>query len=217
MRMRHLQTFQRILNTGLWGLLALFLGGCGASLLQQPDSAVTHTYLLEWQPPGSPAQANPEGPSLLVMPVMATPGFATADMAYMRTPYELEYFARHRWVDVPARMLDPLLVGAATQTGLFSSVVESGSRTGADLRLDSTLLHLQQVCRLNPSEQQLAMRVQLVDLEHARVVAARTLSVSEPLQERTPYAGVLAANRAVARLLGELQEFLAGAVRDVPR
>ena len=215
--MRQLKTVQRIISTGLWGLLALVLGGCAAALLQQPDSATTHTYLLEWQLPGSTAMANPQGPGLLVMPLMATPGFDTADMAYMRMPHELEYFARHRWVDSPARMLDPLLLRAATQTGLFSSVVESGSRTVADLRLDSTLLHLQQVCRLNPSEQQLAVRVQLVDLKNSRVIATRTLSVSEPLQERTPYAGVIAANRAVTRLLGQLQEFLVGAVADVPR
>ena len=215
--MRQLKTVQRFISTAMWGLLALTLGGCASALLQQPESATIHTYLLEWQSPVATATANPQGPGLLVMPLMATPGFDTADMAYMRKPHELEYFARHRWVDSPARMLDPLLLRAATQTGLFSSVVESGSRTVADLRLDSTLLHLQQVCRLNPSEQQLAVRVQLVDLKNSRVIATRTLSVSEPLQERTPYAGVIAANRAVARLLGQLQEFLAGAVADVPR
>ena len=37
--------------------------------------------------------------------------------------------------------------------------------------------------------------------------------VSEPITERTPYAGVEAANRAVARLLNELQQFLEAQTR----
>ena len=131
----------------------------------------------------------------------------------MRTPHEIEYFARHRWVDSPARMLEPLLIRAATQSGLYRSVTEAGSGARADWRLDSKLLHLQQVCRLNPSELQLALRVSLVEISSARPIASRVLSVSEPITERTPYAGVEAANRAVARLLNELQQFLEAQTR----
>jgi len=130
-------------------------------------------------------------------------------MAYMRHPHEVEYFALHRWVDSPARMLEPLLVRAAEQTGLFRSVSEAGGGTQVDLRLDSRLLYLLQVCRLEPSELQLALRVSLVEMDSGRVIGERTLSVSEPLEIRTPYAGVEAANRAVADLLSDLQGWLA--------
>jgi len=207
----------RFLFAGLLGILLLGLAGCGPAFLQQGEGEVTNTYLLEWNPPAAGDETDPQGPRLLVRPVMAAPGFDVADMAYMRKPHQLEYFAHHRWVDSPARMLDPLLVRAAAHTGLFSSVVETGSRTKVDLRLDSTLLHLQQVCRLNPSEQQLAVHVRLVDVKNARVIAARTLRVSESLEQRSPYAGVLAANRAVSQLLVQLQDFLAGAVGDAAR
>ena len=189
-------------------LSVLVLSGCGPSFLQSPAAPPTHTYLLEWQgTAGKKGAAN--APNLLVSPVLAAPGFDGSDMAYMRTPHEIEYFARHRWVDSPARMLEPLLVRAAAQSGLFSSVIEAGTGTRADLRLDSRLLHLQQVCRLNPSELQLALRVSLVEVASARLIASRVLSVSEPIAERSPYAGVEAANRAVDRLLKELQQFLA--------
>jgi len=50
--------------------------------------------------------------------------------------------------------------------------------------------------------------VTLVEVTAARVIASRTLSVSEPLDGRTPYAGVEAANRAAARPLSELKGFL---------
>lgn len=193
-------------------VVTLLLGGCAPGLLQRPAEPLERTYLLEWAGDPAGTSMNPSGPSLLVSPVLAAPGFDSSDMAYMRQPHQLEYFARHRWVDAPARMLDPLLVRAAAQTGLFRNVVEAGSGARVDLRLESKLLHLQQVCRLEPSQLQLALRVTLIDVASGRVIASRSLSVDEPIAEPSPYAGVQAANRAVARLMEALQAFLGAQV-----
>ncbi len=189
--------------------LAFALGSCSLPLGPQRETQITRTYVLQAPADSVPQVANPNGPVLLISPILSAAGFDTSDMAYMRNPHEIEYFAQHRWVDAPARMLDPLLVQAAEQSGLFRSVVGSGSGVKADLRLDSRLIHLQQVCRLDPSQLQLALRVTLVKVSSARAIASRTLSVSEPIEARSPYAGVEAANRAVARLLSDLQGFLA--------
>jgi cholesterol transport system auxiliary component len=197
--------------------MSLFIAGCGASLMQQSAEPPTRTYLLEWPGDSVSPTANPNGPNLLVSPVFAAPGYDTADIAYIRHPYEIEYFAYHRWVDTPAHMLGPLLVRAAGQGGLFRSVTEAGSAAHADLRLDSRLLYLQQVWLAQASELQLALSVSLVDAATARVVGSRIISVNEPVAERTPYAGVEAANRAVARLLSELQGFLAAQVAAAQR
>lgn len=195
-------------------ILVLGLAACGSSLLQRPAQPLTHTYLLQWQGDPVATVADPSAPSLLVSPVLAAPGFDSSDMAYMRRPHEVEYFAHHRWADAPARMLDPLLVRAASQSGLFRSVAEAGAATRADLRLESRLLHLQQVCRLNPSELQLALRVSLVDVASGQVLGTRVLHAMEPITERSPYAGVESANRAVSVLLSELQRFLADQLGD---
>ena len=202
-----------------WPLLLAIgfaLSSCSLPLGPQRTQQTTRSYVLQAPAESMPQPANPNGPVLLVSPILSAAGFDTSRMAYMRTPHEIEYFASHRWVDSPASMLDPLLVQTAEQTGLFRSVVGSGSGVKADLRLDSRLIHLQQVCRLNPSQLQLALRVTLVKVSSARAVASRTLSVSEPIDARSPYAGVEAANRAVARLLLQLQEFLAGHVAHRP-
>ena len=204
-------TASRLLHLGF---LALLLGGCVPALMQRSAEPPEHTYLLEWEGDPAGGTVNPSGPSLLISPILAAPGFDTSDMAYMRHPHEIEYFTRHHWVDAPARMLDPLLVRAAAQSGLFHNVVEAGSGARVDLRLESRLLHLQQVDRLEPGQMQLALRVTLIDVASGRVVASRSLSVDEPLGERTPYGGVQAANRAVARLLTALQGFLAEQVGD---
>ena len=190
--------------------LCLSLAGCMGALLPQPaEEAATHSYLLEWSGDARPAMHRADGPSLLIAPMRAAPGFDTRDMAYTRHAHELEYFTRHRWVDAPARMLEPLLLQAAEQTGLLRSVSAAGSGAQVDLRLDSSLLYLRQVCRLEPSELQLGVRASLIEVSSGRVIDERTLTVSEPLEVRTPYAGVQAANRALARLLAELQDWLA--------
>ena len=201
-------------SAGLAVTLVVGLAACGSSLLQRPAEPLTHTYLLQWQGDPVATVADPSAPSLLVSPVLAAPGFDSSDMAYMRRPHEVEYFAHHRWADAPARMLDPLLVRAASQSGLFRSVAEAGAATRADLRLESRLLHLQQVCRLNPSELQLGLRVSLVDVASGQVLGTRVLHAMEPIIERSPYAGVESANRAVSVLLSELQRFLADQLGD---
>ncbi len=198
-------------RTAWWRSILVFcvlLSGCGSPLLKPAAQQPTRNYLLQWPGDKAEAERSPRRDSLLVSPILSAPGFDSSDMAYMRKPHEIEYFAHHRWVDAPARMLDPLLVRAAEQSGLFRHVIEAGSGSGADLRLDSRLLYLQQVCRLNPSELQLALRVTLTEVASARVVASQTLRVGEAIEARTPYAGVEAANRAVARLLSALQRFL---------
>ena len=190
-------------------ILALLLGGCSSALLQRSPEPAQHTYMLEWEGDPVGGAINESGPSLLVSSILAAAGFDSSDMAFVRKPHEIEYFSRHHWIDSPARMLDPLLVRAAAQSGLFRNVAEAGSGVRSDLRLESRLLYLQQVCQPQPGRLQLALRVTLIDAASGRAVASRNLEVEEPLMERTPYGGVQAANRAVARLLAALQGFLA--------
>ena len=190
--------------------LCLLSAGCAPGLLQRADSQADHTYVLAWEGEGDASPGAASGPDLLVSPMLAAPGFDGSDMAYVRTPHEIEYFAQHRWVDAPARMLDPLLLRAAERTGLFHSVVAPGSGADVELRLDSRLLHLRQVYLAGSGELQLAVRLVLVEIASGRVLGERVIEVSEPLERFTPYAGVEAANRAVAALMSRVQGFLAG-------
>jgi cholesterol transport system auxiliary component len=177
--------------------------------MQRADAPTEHTYFLAWQAAGNAPPGPAAGPDLLLSPMLAAPGFDGADMAYVRTPHEIEYFAHHRWVDAPARMLDPLLLRAAERTGLFRSVVSPGSRAEVELRLDSRLMYLRQVFRSGSGELELAVRLVLVEIANGRVLGERVVEVGRPLEELTPYGGVQAANRAVADLMTGVQDFLA--------
>jgi cholesterol transport system auxiliary component len=180
--------------------------------MQRADAPTEHTYFLAWQAAGNAPPGPAAGPDLLLSPMLAAPGFDGADMAYVRTPHEIEYFAHHRWVDAPARLLEPLLVRAVEHTGLFHCVVPPGSRADVALRLDSHLLHLRQVQWPGSGELQLAVRLVLIEMASGRVLGEHVLEVNEPLEEFTPYDGVQAANRAVARLMSGVQDFLAAQV-----
>ena len=185
-------------------MLALLLSGCAA--LQAPRVDSTTLYLLDAQP----AAAAPRPPRDLVLAVAsprARPGFATAQMAYVREPHKLDYYAKNRWVDTLVRMLAPLLTQALAQDGAYRAVVQAPSPVAADLRLDTELVRLQQDFALQPSRVQLTLRAQLVEVKTSRVLATREFDQQENAPSENAYGGAIAANRALARLLGELKNF----------
>lgn len=190
--------------------LLVMVGGCTSLFgMREADSAAVFVLAPEIAVPPRP---DPAGPVVLVSRPSAGPGFTSAQMVYTDMPYQLEAFARHRWADTPANMIEPLIVGALESSGSFRQVAVAATRARADLRLDSEIMRLVQVFAEGQSRVEIAMRVSLVRVQDSRLIDSRVLKVSEPVAEANPYAGVIAANRAIARLLDDLQAFVAGAV-----
>jgi cholesterol transport system auxiliary component len=129
-------------------------------------------------------------------------------MVYVRQDHQLEYFAHNEWVDPPARMLEPLLVSAAQQTGAFAAVVLAPGAAAGDLRLNTDILRLQQNFQVHPSRVQLTLRVHLTDEKTRKVLAWQEFSADTPATSDTPPGGVAAANRAVQEVLTQLAQFL---------
>lgn len=196
-------------TTGLIILLAV--GACG---FPKRESTPLTTYVLEI-PATSATTDDPFPLSLVIGTPIAGPGLTTSRMIYVSTPYQVDYFAYHQWTDSPSRMLLPLIRERLEQSGLFLSVVTAPAPARTDWRLDSELVRLRQVFSDGAgSELQVVMHVRLVDLSAPAVLATKTFSIDEPCSEDTPYGGVLAANRAVDRLLTELVDFVAGVARE---
>lgn len=139
----------------------------------------------------------------------AQPGADSAAMAYVQQPHQIEYFASSRWADAPARMLEPLLLQALSQSRSFRAVVSNVGSVAADYRLDSEWLRLQQEFTQPPSRMHLTLRVQLVNLKTRQVVASQEIDEVEPAASENAYGGVMAANRAIQRVLGRVVEFCA--------
>jgi len=186
-------------------LLALTLAGC--SLLAPPGAAPPSLFTLA---PGleSVAPRDLAAQTIEIAPPGARPGFEGSRMAYVTRPYEIQFFARHQWVEPPARMLAPLLGEALERDGRFRAA-QSGESVSSALRLETEIVALQQEFTAHPSQVRFALRARLLaGLEH-RILATAAFEAVEPSPSEDPYGGVIAANRAVARVLDEVAKWCA--------
>ena len=85
----------------------------------------------------------------------------------------------------------------------------------ADVRLDTELVRLQQSFLSKPSRVELVLRVQLVDVGARRVIATRTIEVTQDAPTDDPEGGVVAANAALAGALAEVVTFAVAASANV--
>lgn len=195
------------IGVGIISAAWVALAGCSA--LQPVQQEPVSSFALEARFERGAALLSPDAPNLLVSPARAWPGFDSPRMAYVRTPHELEYFARNQWIDSPARMLTPLLIQAVEASGAFGAVVTPRSGVLARLRLESEIVRLQQEFMGMPSRVRFTLRVQLIDVAAKRVLATREFDVTENASSEDPYGGVVASNRAVSRVLDEVKAFCA--------
>jgi cholesterol transport system auxiliary component len=193
--------------------LVLTLAAC--SMLPRSEPVLFDRYTLD--PPAWPQrEAAADAPVLLITRPRARVDLDSPRMAYREQDYQLRYFARSRWVDSPAQLLLPGLVEALEASGRFGAVVAVGSAARADLRLDVELLDFSQDFRADPSEFQLRLRLQLVDLEARTVLASRIFLAREPAPQDSPQGGAQAANAAWQALLPELVAFCTAALATGP-
>jgi cholesterol transport system auxiliary component len=196
----------------IWWVLfgfAVLLQAC-TSLPGNQSKAAVKIYLLEF-PNHTELAQSAVGASRLTLRVSqprGAPGYDTSRMAYVQESHRLDYFTHNKWVDTPAHMLRPIITQTLERSGLFHVVLETPAPVAAQLHLDTEILHLRQVFKGGGSIVQLSLRLVLVDQINRRVLATQVLSFSEPAPENTPYGGVVAANRTIARLLPVLIEFM---------
>lgn len=202
-------------------VLSLALAGCSSLFpAASPQPAFYALQALQGPTPATGAAgqrmttptSGARAPVLVVQVPSAAPGFGSGRIIYTRQPHRLETFARHEWVEAPARMLAPLMVAALQGGGAFSAVVLAPSAAIGGLQLDTQLLRLQQEFGSPPSRVRLTLRAQLIHTSSRQVLATRDfehLAVSE--SEDAP-GGVAAAQVAVHAVLGEMVSWCTAAV-----
>lgn len=182
-----------------------------ACALGPKENSVPRTYFLNPEI----ASKNPHGSAkqtgdsvLFIGQPKAQAGFDTARMAYLLRPYEVSYYAFNQWADIPARMLQRILVENLDKTGLWSAVLQSPGAVPARYRLDIDNLILEQQFLSRPSRVRLALRAQIVDTKNQSILSTRYFELFEVAPSDDPYGGVQAANHAVAKLLNDLVAWL---------
>lgn len=193
----------RIILVGL-----ALLAGC----VGQGTQTETATYLLSASLPAKTASAK-STTTLLVSPTRAHPGFDTPRMTYLREANRLEYYAYHRWVEAPARMLTPLIAQSLEANGSFGAVVQAPASVRGNLRLDTELVNFIQDFTQKPSRLRMTLRAQLVDVASGAVLGARTFESQINASAEAAPAGAAAANLATTEILSQLTEWCAAVAK----
>lgn len=184
-------------------LLAGFLSACGP--VKTP--AMSEYVISGMAPP--PARPAPRtGKTLLVAMPIASPGYDTARMIYVQVPYKLHAFATHRWVARPAQMLLPMIAQSIRNRAYFRAVVTQPFSGTTRYMLSLNLLTLQQEFFQPTSCVRLIMQATLTNAQTGQVLASRRFMEALPAPENNPYSGVLAINRAAAKMSHDIASFV---------
>jgi cholesterol transport system auxiliary component len=198
--MRTLSTF-RVARAFFLPLAAAALVGCALS--GRSEAPPVATFVLQGGATPAVVQTAATDLVLKISTPDAAPAYASSRMAYIEQPYRIDYFARNEWTDPPSRMLKTLLTQQLANCGLFRFVFSDSAGVDETLRLDSELIELVQAFDAASSQVRVTIRFDLVDVAQRTILFSDAISASEPAT-RDPYAGVVAANAAVQRVLDQL-------------
>jgi cholesterol transport system auxiliary component len=165
------------------------------------------TFVLNATPYGLPKRSYSRG-TLMVMLPESTTIYNSKQMVYTIRPHEIAYYGKNEWAEVPAQMLQPLIVQTLQKTHYFHAIVTPPFVGRYDYVLSTQILKLQQNYTLYPAQYEMTIRVQLSSPISGRVIAVKEFTLSTPLSSCTPYGGVIAANQLTARFLRELAVFV---------
>lgn len=208
--------------TARLGLAPVLITLVACSVLKPPHLADVKTYVFEPMiapAPATPARQATRNAVIVVAEPRSQAGYATVRMAYMKRDYALDYFANSQWADTPARMLQPLLVAALEATGHYAAVLRAPAAVAAGLRVDTEVVHMEQVFVTQPSRMRIAVRVQLIDPQRGQVLGTRLFDVNAAAPTDDAYGGVRAANQMLTPLLKDVAAFcvsLSNAVDATP-
>jgi cholesterol transport system auxiliary component len=188
-------------------MVAVFLSLLSGCALLSPVKIETKKNVLNKVPIDVPSEKTRPA-TLLVLAPETNAIYDTTQMAYTTEAYQIGYFSQNEWAETPSQMIQPLIVQTIRNTGFFSEVVSPPHFGRHTFALRTEIQELKQDFTSDPATLQLAMRFDLSREATNEVTATKELSVQEPMREKTPYAGVVAANDAMAKLLRELAKFI---------
>lgn len=128
-------------------------------------------------------------------------------MIYIPACYQIQYFSKNRWADLPTQMLQSLLINSLQHTGYFQAIINTPSTTYYDWVLNTELLSFQQEFITLPSRFRIAIRVQLINARSRHIIATQDFVVVQTATQDDPCGGAFAANLATQKILNEINCF----------
>jgi cholesterol transport system auxiliary component len=187
----------------------LLLAGCSLLSSPKPEPA---TALLTKIPANVPHEAGVESTLLIARPQTSS-AYDTTRMAYTEKPYQIAYYRDNQWAAPPGEMIQPLLVRTLEQTGIFRAILPPSETGHADYALRTEVTELLQDYTASTPVLRLTLHLQLLD-GAGQALADREITEQVAMRGSNSYAGVNAANDALARALAEAAQFVMSSARS---
>ncbi len=184
-------------------LSMLLLSSCS---LFSPVQTDEHLYVLNTLPQIN-ANKTHRNKVIMVAPVETSSLYNTTEMAYTTQAYQIAYFAKNKWAETPAKMLQSLIFQTLEKSHSFKSVVTPIFKGRYDYVLNTQLIELKQDFLKNPSVSKLRLQAQLTDATSGRILRSKAFSIFVPTLQNSPYGGVIAANIAAKQALVQISDF----------
>jgi cholesterol transport system auxiliary component len=128
-------------------------------------------------------------------------------MVYELQPDQINYFAENQWAAPPSQLLQPIIMHALLQSGLYKAVVAAPFAGIVSQRLDINLLQMQQLFWQRPSIYLMTLQLQLINQMTDQLIATKRLTIKIAAPSDNPQGGVTAANMAVKLVLIQIVNF----------
>jgi cholesterol transport system auxiliary component len=158
--------------------------------------------------PDTLPEAHTTSATILVLPPATKPVYNTTSMIYSEHPYQINAFVLNQWARTPSEMLQSLMVETLTQSHYFKAVVTPPYVGHYTYALNTRIFELQQDYTGPSPLLRLSVQAQLIKSSTQNVIATKVITINESILEKTPYSGVVAANKAVSEMLYELTAFV---------
>jgi ABC-type uncharacterized transport system, auxiliary component len=187
-------------------LITFFLSACTLFMAPQPE---VQRGMLTEAPSEPPRTEDSEAPSatLLLGTLHTQRAYDTTQMAYTLRDHEIAYYRDHEWGATPSEMMQPLLITTLERTRRFAAVLAAPYGGRSTYVLEMQIGELVQDFTQATAAVRIAMHLQLTD-SVSRQAVSKEIVVTEPMSQRSPQAGIAAANRATTKALQEVAQFV---------
>lgn len=194
------------MNKNLYATLVLAFASILLTGCLSPVSQSTYCQYVLAKVPHVPVKHRTQK-RLMVFQPETVEAYDTKDMAYSKNLFQIAFYSKHRWVETPSQMIQPLVVDTLQRTNHFKAVVTRPYQGNYHYSLKTNIIMMLQDFTSRPAMFRLIISNQLNHGYSGNAYATKLIEVNVPICN-PPYGGVLAANQAVQQYLKQLSQFV---------
>jgi len=189
---------------------AALLAGCVSLSVGNADApALTYYVLADARPAAeAAAPAAATAPRLAIQGTSADPLADSISIVFSRRPGERSLYQFASWSERPSRRLAQLAQQRLQAGGRFASVTQLGQPVASDWLLSLALETMVHDVSSAPGRARITLHAELIDRRDRSLVASRSFSAAQPVDESAAAAAVAAFGVATADVLDALTRWV---------